>query len=69
MATVKLKINGQKYSVQSNRTILEVVHELGIDHIPNLCLESQLSPYNSCYLCVVEVKGRKNLVPACSTVR
>ncbi|MBN1552737.1 FAD-dependent oxidoreductase, partial [bacterium] len=67
MAKVKVTINGQKITTDSNKTILEVVHELQIDHIPNLCFEQQLEPYNSCYLCVVEVKGRWNLVPACST--
>lgn len=67
MAKIKLIINSVKISADSNQTILEVVHEKQIDHIPNLCMESQLEPFNSCYLCLVEIKGRDKLVPACST--
>ena len=67
MAKVKILINGKKIVADSSQTILEVVHQNNIDHIPNLCLEPQLEPFNSCYVCVVEVMGRKNLVPACST--
>jgi formate dehydrogenase major subunit len=68
MSKTRIIINGKKVFAESGRTILEVVHELGIDHIPNLCLEKQLEPYNSCFLCLVEVKGVNKLVPACSTV-
>ena len=67
MAKVKLTINSKKVTADSNLTILEVVHDQQIDHIPNLCLEKQLEPFNSCYLCLVEIKGREKLVPACST--
>lgn len=68
MSKTRMIINGKKVFAESGRTILEVVHEMGIDHIPNLCLEKQLEPYNSCFLCLVEVKGVNKLVPACSTV-
>lgn len=68
MSKTRLIINGKKVFAESGRTILEVVHEMGIDHIPNLCLEKQLEPYNSCFLCLVEVKGVNKLVPACSTM-
>ncbi len=67
MAKVKMTINSTKVTADSNQTILEVVHEQKLDHIPNLCLEKQLEPFNSCYLCLVEIKGREKLVPACST--
>jgi formate dehydrogenase major subunit len=67
MARIKIIVNGQKYNADSDNTILKTVHDLKIDHIPNLCFEKQLDPYNSCYLCVVEVKGQANLAPACST--
>ncbi|MBN1354896.1 FAD-dependent oxidoreductase [bacterium] len=67
MAKIKIIVNGQKYVTDSDKTILQAVHDLKIDHIPTLCYESQLEPYNSCYVCVVEVKGQKNLAAACST--
>ncbi len=68
MSKTRIIINGKKVFAESGQTILEVVHEMGIDHIPNLCLEKQLEPYSSCFLCLVEVKGINKLVPSCSTV-
>ncbi|MCK4350187.1 MAG: FAD-dependent oxidoreductase, partial [Candidatus Krumholzibacteria bacterium] len=32
-----------------------------------LCYSPELEPYGSCFVCVVELKGRANLVPACAT--
>jgi len=67
METVKIKINGTELEVASGKTILEVVREHELDAIPTLCHSQELEPYASCFLCVVEVKGRPNLVPACAT--
>ncbi len=67
MDTVKLKINGRDVEAAAGKTILEVVREREIDAIPTLCHSSELEPYASCFLCVVEIKGRPNLVPACAT--
>jgi formate dehydrogenase major subunit len=60
-------INGKEIRTEPGKTILEVVHEQGLDRIPTLCYSRDLEPYGSCFLCVVEVKGRWNLVPACAT--
>ncbi len=49
------------------QTILEAVREHELGAIPTLCHSPELEPYASCFLCVVEVKGRPNLVPACAT--
>jgi formate dehydrogenase major subunit len=35
--------------------------------VPSLCDHPGLAPYGACRLCLVEVKGRKGFVPACST--
>lgn len=67
MDTVKLEINGQEIEARADRTILEVVEERGLDTIPTLCHSPELKPYGSCFVCVVEVEGRPNLVPACAT--
>ncbi|MBN1163047.1 MAG: FAD-dependent oxidoreductase [Candidatus Krumholzibacteriota bacterium] len=67
MKKIKLKINGQQIETAAGKTILEVVREKGLDDIPTLCHSDELEPYGSCFLCVVEVKGRWNLVPACAT--
>ena len=67
METVKLTINGTEIEAPAGKTILEVVRERELDAIPTLCHSNELEPYASCFLCVVEIKGRPNLVPACAT--
>lgn len=68
---VNIKINGKDYAEDSSLTILQVARKYGI-RIPTLCylfreetgLEHKPA---SCRVCVVEVKGKRNLVPACAT--
>jgi formate dehydrogenase major subunit len=67
MENVKVKINGREIETAPGKTILEVVREHELDAIPTLCHSQELEPYASCFLCVVEVKGKWNLVPACAT--
>ncbi len=67
MSTVKITINGQEVEAAAGKTILEVVHDQKLDNIPTLCHSPELKPYGSCFLCVVEVEGRPNLVPSCAT--
>lgn len=67
MDKIKLKVNGQLIEAMEGQTILEVVREQGLDEIPTLCHSPELPPYGSCFVCVVEVKGRWNLVPSCAT--
>jgi formate dehydrogenase major subunit len=64
---ISLKINGQQIQANPDQTILEIVREKELDNIPTLCHSPELKPYGSCFLCVVEVKGRKNLLPSCAT--
>ena len=68
---VGLKIDRHDISVPEGTTVLEAARLLGID-IPTLChvdLKGTCikSTPASCRICVVEVEGRKNLAPACST--
>jgi formate dehydrogenase major subunit len=67
MKNVAITVNGQKIECTPDKTILEVVREQKLDDIPTLCYSAELEPYGSCFLCVVEVKGRGSLVPACAT--
>lgn len=68
---INLKINGQPVSVAPGSTILEAAEKLEIK-IPTLC-HFKMDCFHvdhrsaSCRICVVEVKGRPNLAPACST--
>lgn len=63
---VKLTINGKEITVEEGISILEAARKNGID-IPNLCYDENLSPFGGCRLCLVEIKGYKNLVASCST--
>jgi len=67
MATVTVEINGRMVQASPEATILQVVTENKLDDIPTLCHSPELKPYGSCFLCVVEVAGRPNLLPACAT--
>jgi formate dehydrogenase major subunit len=64
---MKVTINGKSIEARPGATILETVREHRLDDIPTLCHSPELEPYGSCFLCVVEVKGRPNLLPACAT--
>jgi len=72
METVKLNIDGKPVEVPQNTTILKAARTVGID-IPTLCY-FELKDLNienrpgGCRICVVEVAGRRNLAPACSTL-
>jgi predicted molibdopterin-dependent oxidoreductase YjgC len=62
---VEITIDGKKVSVPSSATILEACRALGID-TPTLCYLENLTPVNVCRVCVVDLKGARTLVPACS---
>lgn len=63
---VNIIFNGKNIEVDDNLTILEVAESQGVE-IPTLCHDNRLDPYGSCFVCVVEVKGARTLLPACST--
>jgi len=67
MDKVKITINGKEYEVNSSMTILEACRSVGINDIPTLCHDERLKPYGSCFMCVVRVEGKPNLVPSCAT--
>lgn len=71
MEKIKLKIDNKEVSVAKGSTILQAARNIGIE-IPTLCyyhmenLNIENKP-GGCRVCVVEVEGRRNLAPACST--
>ena len=64
MENVNLKINGINVSAPADSTILEAAHLAGI-RIPTLCFLKEINEIGACRMCVVEVKGARNLVAAC----
>ena len=71
MSLVKLTIDGNKVEVPTGTTIYKAAKQLDID-IPILCymdlkdLNIENKP-GGCRICSVEVEGRRNLAPSCST--
>ncbi len=64
--TIKLKIDGMVVEVERGRTLLEAAQSAGI-RIPSLCHDRRLVPFGACRLCVVEEKGKSELLPSCFT--
>ncbi len=71
MEKVKVTIDNKLVEVEKGTTIYKAAKDLGID-IPVLCymnledLGIENKP-GGCRICVVEVEGRNNLAPSCST--
>ena len=64
-------MNGIPMQEESSMTILDVARKHGVD-IPTLCFIKRddcnfTHKPASCRVCVVEIKGRRNLMPACAT--
>lgn len=71
MDQIKLNIDNKEVEVAAGTTILDAAKSIGV-HIPSLChmklhdMGIENKP-GGCRVCVVEVKGRRNLAPACVT--
>ena len=66
MGNVNLKINGLNVTAPEGATILEAARAAGI-RIPTLCYLKDINEIGACRMCVVEVKGARNLVAACES--
>ncbi|WP_345991423.1 2Fe-2S iron-sulfur cluster-binding protein [Sulfurimonas sp. HSL-1716] len=60
------KIDDITVTGQSDQTVLEVAREHNI-YIPTLCYLEGLSCVGSCRMCLVEIKGCRELAPACTS--
>ena len=64
MEMVNLTINGIPVKAPKGSTILDAARHTGIE-IPTLCFMKEINEIGACRMCVVEVKGARNLVAAC----
>lgn len=64
---ISLKLNQQEVKAKPTQTIYELAKAEGIT-IPTLCHLPRASSRSVCRICVVEVKGVRGLLPACSTL-
>jgi len=67
MSPLSLTINGQHVSASTGTSILEAAAAAGIE-IPTLCFHDSLHETGSCWMCIVEIKGKNRFVPACHTL-
>jgi glutamate synthase (NADPH/NADH) small chain len=67
MNSVSLTINGRRISTSPDISILEAARSTGIE-IPTLCFHEALPAKGSCWVCIVEIKGKNRFVPACNTL-
>ena len=65
MATAALTIDGRVTRVEAGTTVLRAAQELGI-RIPTMCHVDGLEPGGSCFLCAVQIDGRRTLSPSCA---
>lgn len=63
----RITINENQLAVEPGETILEVAGRNGI-HIPTLCHLKKTIPTGTCRVCVVEIRGKEELVESCSTL-
>lgn len=63
---IKITINQVEIEVNEASTILDACNKLGVE-IPTFCHDKRLVPAGACRMCVVDVKGARNLMAACST--
>jgi len=61
---IQLTINGKEIQVPKGTMVLDACQQAGAD-IPTLCYDPDLKLAGSCRMCVVEAKGRPNLMAAC----
>lgn len=61
---LEITVDGRVFQVQSGQSLLSALREVGIE-VPTLCHRKDLFPAGACRLCVVEVKGSRNLVASC----
>lgn len=66
MSKVNLTINGQQIQAEASMTVLEAAAKAKID-IPTFCHDPELTKSGACRICVVEIKGARNLPASCTT--
>ena len=63
---IKFKLNDKEIVCDEGKTIFEAASENGVE-IPTLCEHPDFPHKANCRVCVVEVKGRRALIPSCAT--
>src|SRR5581483_11489680 len=62
---ITLTIDGRTVTVEAGTTLLQAATRLGI-RIPTMCHVPGLEPAASCFVCAVQIEGRRTLSPSCA---
>jgi iron-only hydrogenase group A len=62
---ITIQVNDKEIKAKKGEMLLDVLRREDI-HVPTLCHLEGLFPSGACRMCVVEVAGQRNLVPACA---
>jgi len=62
---ITLTIDGRTVTVEAGTTLLQAAMRLGI-RIPTMCHVPGLEPAASCFVCAVQIEGRRTLSPSCA---
>jgi NADP-reducing hydrogenase subunit HndD len=63
---IEITLDGKKVQIPAQVTLLEALEHHGVD-TPVICFHEATTPEGICRQCVVEVEGRRTLLPACVT--
>jgi formate dehydrogenase major subunit len=66
MPKISFLLDGRGVEIDAGATILEAAKQQGVE-IPTLCHDPRLKPTAACRLCLVEVEGVREPMPACAT--
>ena len=64
---IKINIDGRDIEVEKGITVLAAARKANID-IPTLCFLKEINAAGDCRMCIVEIEGRRGLVPSCNTM-
>lgn len=62
---ITLTIDGQRVAVPPGTTVLDAATRIGI-RIPTMCHVPGIEPAASCFVCAVQIEGRRTLSPSCA---
>ena len=66
MTSTTFVLNGKTVPFKPGQYVLDAARDNGV-HIPTLCFLKGTTPSGACRICLVEVKGARSLMAACST--
>ncbi|MBS3821231.1 MAG: (2Fe-2S)-binding protein, partial [Phycisphaerae bacterium] len=62
---VKLTLNDRHIEAREGELLIDAMERAGV-RVPTLCHMKDLFPSGACRMCVVEIDGRRGLVPSCA---